>query len=42
MHGIDGEHDEHVHDVVRVEAAVHSTGEPFLGNVHGADHASAQ
>lgn len=42
VHRIDGEHNEHVHDVVRVEAAVHCTGEPFLGDVHGADYAAAQ
>lgn len=42
VHGVDGEHDEHVHDVVRVEAAVHGAGEPLLRNVHGADHTAAQ
>lgn len=42
VHRIDGEHNEHVHDVMRVEAAVHCTGEPFLGDVHGANHAASQ
>lgn len=42
MHGVDGEHDEHVHNVVRVQAAVHGSREPLLRDVHGADYAATQ
>lgn len=42
VHGVDGQHNQHVHDVVRVEAAVHRAGEPLLRDVHRADHAATQ
>lgn len=42
MHRVHGEHHEHMHDVVRVEAAIHGAREPFLWDMHGADHAAAQ
>jgi hypothetical protein len=34
MHRIDGDDDQDVHDVVRVEIEVQASGKPFLRDVH--------
>lgn len=41
VHGVDSQHDEDVHDVVRVKATVYCPGEPFFRNMHRADHTTA-